>query len=108
VLPSVVEGFALVLLEAFAMSKPVLVSDIKAYNDIVDEGVDGYVLPIRSSYEWSEKMILLLSNKLLCKTMGSKERLKVESKFDIDAKVDEIESCYAKVRIKNKGREMAI
>jgi hypothetical protein len=36
--------------------------------------------------------------------MGSRGRLKVESKFDINAKVDEIESCYAKVKIKNKGR----
>jgi glycosyltransferase involved in cell wall biosynthesis len=100
VLPSVVEGFALVVLEAFAMSKPVLVSDIKAYNDIVDEGIDGYILPVHSPYEWSEKIILLLSNKLLCKKMGSRGRLKVENKFNINAKVDEIESCYVKIQSK--------
>lgn len=33
VLPSLFEGFGLVLLEAFEMSKPVLVADVKPFDD---------------------------------------------------------------------------
>jgi glycosyltransferase involved in cell wall biosynthesis len=43
-LPSVFEGFGLVLLEAFTMSKPVLVAGMKPYDEIVVDGVDGFML----------------------------------------------------------------
>lgn len=94
VLPSLIEGFPLVLLEAFAMSKPVLVADAKQYVDIVDEGTDGFILPAHNPDKWSEKIIFLLSNKIVCESMGRKGRLKVESKFNINNTLSQMESLY--------------
>ena len=41
-LPSLFEGFGLVLLEAFAMAKPVLVSNIPPFDEIVDQEIEGF------------------------------------------------------------------
>ena len=92
--PSSVEGFGLVLLEAFAMSKPVLVADVKPFDEIVDEGIDGFMLPAHNADKWSEKIIFLLLNKRICEIMGSKGRLKVENKFNIKNVADKVESLY--------------
>ncbi|MBD0361050.1 MAG: glycosyltransferase family 4 protein, partial [Nitrososphaeraceae archaeon] len=95
--PSSVEGFGLVLLEAFAMSKPVLVADVKPFDEIVDEGIDGFMLPAQNPDKWSEKIIFLLLNKRMCEIMGSKGRLKVENKFNIKNVGDQVESIYTNI-----------
>jgi hypothetical protein len=41
----------------------VLVADVKPYDEIVDDGDDGYILSAQNQNEWSEKIIYLLSNK---------------------------------------------
>jgi glycosyltransferase involved in cell wall biosynthesis len=102
-LPSVFEGFGLVLLEAFAMSKPVLVANMKPFDEIVDEGIDGFILPTHDAHKWSEKIIFLLSNKTICQDMGCKGRLKVESKFNIDNVVDKVESLYTELCFKKRS-----
>jgi glycosyltransferase involved in cell wall biosynthesis len=98
VLPSLVEGFGLVLLEAFAMRKPVLVSNIGALPEMVNEGFDGYILPPYDSHEWSEKILLLLSDQLMCKSMGERGRQKVEKKYNINYISGLMESLYLEVK----------
>jgi glycosyltransferase involved in cell wall biosynthesis len=80
-LPSVYEGFGLVLLEAFAMRKPVLVADVQPYHEIIEESIDGFALPAHDPHKWSDKKDFLLVNKTVCRSMGNKGRLKVENKF---------------------------
>lgn len=47
VFPSVFEGFGLVLLEAMSQGLPCITTPNTAGPDIITEGVDGYVVPIR-------------------------------------------------------------
>jgi glycosyltransferase involved in cell wall biosynthesis len=100
VLPSLVEGFGLVLLEAFAMRKPVLVSNIGALPEMVNEGFDGYILPPYDSHEWSRKILLLLSDQRMCKSMGERGRQKVEKKYNLNHISDLMESLYLEVKAK--------
>jgi glycosyltransferase involved in cell wall biosynthesis len=93
-LPSFVEGFGLVILESFAMNKPVLVADAKPSNELVDDGVDGFILPINNPTNWSEKISFLLDNKDICKKMGVNGRTKLEKKYSLDLVVNEMESLY--------------
>lgn len=102
-LPSVYEGFGLVLLEAFAMSKPVLVANVKPYDEIVDEGIDAFMLPAHNPHKWSDKILFMLLNKTICRNMGNKGRLKVENKFSIQTVVDQIESLYFDVVKRKKA-----
>ena len=94
VLPSITEGMPIVVLEAFALSKPVLLSDIEPHHDIVEDGSDGFLVPLNDINKWTEKIIFILSNKQACKDMGRNARSKVENKFSMDRTLRELESLY--------------
>jgi glycosyltransferase involved in cell wall biosynthesis len=101
-LPSTIEGHPLAPLEAFALSKPVLLSDIEPSYDLVSEGVDGFILPAHDAHKWAEKIIFLLSNRAICEQMGSKGRLKVEKKYSLDSFIENMEAIYISLLKFNK------
>jgi glycosyltransferase involved in cell wall biosynthesis len=94
VLPSTVEGQPIAALEAFAMSKPLLLSDIEPSYEIVTEGVDGFILPTNDARKWAKIITFLLSRKDVCEKMGREGRLKVEKKYNIERLHDNMESTY--------------
>ena len=94
VLPSFVEGFGLVVLEAFAMRKPVLVADVKPLSELVSDNIDGFVLPVDSPKKWSEKLIYILSNKEVCEKMGKAGRQKAEKEYNLERVINNMESLY--------------
>ncbi len=57
VLPSLVEGFGLVLLEAMSRGIPVLATDHTAAPDLVTEGREGFVVRIRDVSALQEKLL---------------------------------------------------
>jgi starch synthase len=59
VFPSLFEGFGLVLLEAMAMGLPIITTPHTAGPDLISEGVEGFIVPIRSSAAIAEKLDLL-------------------------------------------------
>ncbi|MCX8173670.1 MAG: glycosyltransferase family 4 protein [Thermoplasmata archaeon] len=94
VLPSYYEGFGAVILESWAMSKPVIASRVGGVPYIVSDGKDGLL------YDWGDidalagKMKLLLENEELRKKMGMAGRRKVEEKYTRTKVVDRIEAIY--------------
>jgi len=78
VLPSLVEGFGMVLLEAMACGLPVLASENTAAPDIVDNGIDGFIVPIRDPESLQEKLVWAFENRLELKEMGRQARKKAE------------------------------
>jgi len=56
VLPSLVEGFPLTALEAMACGLPVIVSEHTFAWDVVEDGVNGYVVPIRDARAIAERL----------------------------------------------------
>jgi glycosyltransferase involved in cell wall biosynthesis len=94
VLPSVAEGMPVVVLEAFALYKPVLLSDIEPHHDIVSDGTDGFIIPAHDAGKWSEKIIHLLTNKKANRDMGRNARFKAERQFNMNKTLREIESLY--------------
>lgn len=94
VLPSFVEGFGLVILESFAMEKPVLVANVKPLSEIISNGVDGFTLPLDNPNRWAEKISYLLANKEICMRMGKEGRKKLEEKYDSSYMLHDMESLY--------------
>ena len=94
VLPSFVEGFGLVILEAFALEKPVLVANVKPLSELVCDNIDGFVLSVDNPKEWAEKLIYMLSNKEICEKMGKCGRLKVEREYSLERVVNNMENLY--------------
>ena len=62
VFPSLFEGFGMVLTEALSQGLPSITTLHSAGPDILSEGVDGFIVPIRSSTAIREKLELLLSD----------------------------------------------
>ena len=62
VLPSLFEGFGLVILEAMAQGTVVITTDHTAGPDVIENGTDGFIVPIRSAEAIAEKLDLLASD----------------------------------------------
>lgn len=59
VFPSLFEGFGLVLLEALAMGLPIITTAHTAGPDLINEGVEGFIVPIRDSTAIAARLELL-------------------------------------------------
>jgi glycogen synthase len=75
VLPSRVESFGLVLLEAFNFSKPVIVSDKGPLPDIVGDA--GFVVPWGNVDRLADSMSNLATNQVMANEMGGKGFAKI-------------------------------
>ena len=83
VLPSYREGLPRSMLEAAAMSRPILTTDVPGCRECVDEGVNGYLFKVKDT---GDLVRALLTFKQLdpCSriAMGAAGRRKVEREFD--------------------------
>ena len=70
VLPSIVEGRALVQQEAMACGLPVIASKNAGCDDLIAEGETGFLVPIRSPEEIAEKISWCLANRSRIRGMG--------------------------------------
>ena len=59
VLPSLHEGFGLVITEAMAQGLVVITTPNTAGPDLITDGADGFLVPIRSAVAIEEKLVLL-------------------------------------------------
>lgn len=78
VLPSLVEGFARVVLEAMACGTPCIVTPNTGHEQTVDEGIDGFVVPVRDIDALENRLMQLYENPALNSDMGKAARKKAE------------------------------
>jgi len=70
------ESFGIVLLEAMASGKPVVASDISGYRTILEDGKEGFLSQPREPKDIANRIIKILSNLNLSKTMAEAGRKK--------------------------------
>lgn len=70
VLPSILEGFGQVILEAMATGIPVIATENTAAIDIIENGVDGFVTPIRDVQAIKVSLEKLQSDATFAQNMG--------------------------------------
>lgn len=61
--PSYREGFPNVVMQAGAMGIPSIVSDINGCNEIIKEGVNGTIIPVKDEISLYDSMLLIYNNK---------------------------------------------
>lgn len=76
VLPSIVEGRALVQQEAMACGLPLIVTENAGGGDLVEEGVTGFLTPIRSPEKIAEKIAWLAGHRDAIPAMGEAAKRK--------------------------------
>ncbi len=83
VLPSYGEGTPKSLLEASAMARPIITTDVPGCRDVVDNGITGYLCEVKDPEDLANKMIMFLKlNRKQRKEMGLKGRQKTERYYD--------------------------
>lgn len=82
VLPSYREGMPKTLIEACATGRPIVTSNAIGCKECVDEGINGFKVPVKNSVELAKALKTLIINKDLRQIMGENSRRKAELEFD--------------------------
>ena len=74
VFPSLFEGFGLVILEAMAQGLPVITTPHTAGPDIIEDGIDGFIVPVRDATAIAEKLELWVRDRTRLAAMSEAAR----------------------------------
>lgn len=94
VLPSESEGLPRVVIEAMAYSKPVVVTDAGGMPELVRDGVEGLVVPVRDSRALADALVRLEVNRESAKEMGQRGRQRIAASFNAADTVRETADLY--------------
>ncbi|TSC95209.1 MAG: group 1 glycosyl transferase [Parcubacteria group bacterium Licking1014_1] len=94
VLPSYREGLSMSLLEAQAMKKPVIATDIRGCRESVQDSKTGVLVPLKNPGKLAEAIIFFLSNLQKAVITGEAGRKMVLEKFDERIIFDRIKEEY--------------
>jgi len=94
VFPSLYEGFGIVILEAFAQNKPVIVSDVKPLSDIVTHEQTGYVVNPFDENLWANFLLKIINNQNQAVTIGKNGHELLNEKYGQDSMYQKIIEMY--------------
>jgi glycosyltransferase involved in cell wall biosynthesis len=97
VLPSLWEGFGLVLLEAMAAGCPVVASNVGPIPEVVVHGETGLLVEPSQPDRLAAAIGELLEHPDLARRMGEAGRRRVAEQFSLDRMLSETERLYAKL-----------
>lgn len=103
-LPSEVEGFGIVLLEAMSMGVPYIAADIPATREITDGGRGGILVRPGSAIDTYKALVELASSSDFRKRLG-REGIEVSRKYDWDVISSRLLELYAEVSKKNRAED---
>lgn len=84
VLPSYREGTPRTVLEAMAMGRPIITTDANGCRQTVEDGVNGYLVPVQDAAAVAEKMKLFLREPALAGKMGAESARICREKFEVN------------------------
>jgi glycosyltransferase involved in cell wall biosynthesis len=94
VLPSLQEGFGLVVLEGWAQERPTIGSLVGGISEIIDDGKNGVLIQPGDIKALAGAILRLLENPDLAHNLGKRGRLEVLPRYTIEAMVRETERIY--------------
>ena len=100
VLPSYREGTPRTLLEAAAMGKPIVATDVPGCREVVRDGYNGYLVPREDPAALAEAIEKILSNPELAHQMGQNGHQLVAEEFSVESVVRETFKVYEQIGIR--------
>lgn len=99
-LPSVVQGLGTVMLEAMALGRPVIASEVGGVSCILTDGETGLTVPHSDSARLAERILELLNDPIRTRTIGTAANRRVMDAFNVDqmvaATADEYDAVLAR------------
>lgn len=94
VLPSESEGLPRVIIEAMAYERPVVVTEAGGMPELVRDGVEGYVVPVRDASALADAFVKLASDREAAAMMGQRGRQRIGRDFTNETTVQESLALY--------------
>ncbi len=88
------EPFGLVVIEGMAAGKPVVATGAGGVLDIIDDGVNGMLVPCKDSKAMAKAILQIISDKDKAKQMGLAARRHVANKFTIQRQITAVQDLY--------------
>ena len=92
--PSLIEGFGLVMLEAFQQNRPVITSDIPPMSDIIQNNQTGLVVDPHDENKWADSIIALIKNPEISNKMGKQGNQTLQAKYNQNIFYDKLIKMY--------------
>ena len=90
------EPFGLTMLEAMSMAKPMIVTNMGGMPEIIKDGINGFIVPVRDFEAMAAKICQLLEDKKLKKRFGYTGRQMVESQYTKEKVTQDTLAIYKK------------
>jgi glycosyltransferase involved in cell wall biosynthesis len=97
------EGIPQIILQAQAMGRAVVATTVGGIPEVVEDGVNGLLVPPRDAEALAEKMMLLLNTPTLRWNLGETARVRVEEEYSLDIMGRRLLWLYEDVRRARKG-----
>ena len=94
VVPSILEGFPIITLEAMAMEKPIVATRISGISEQVADLKEAILVPPKNSSALATASLRLIEDKKLASRLGMAARKKIERCFSIEKMIHETEQVY--------------
>ena len=91
---SVAEGMSNVCLEAMSCGVPALVNSDSGTDELIQDGVNGFVADMRTAEELANALVSLLENPRLLESVGRNARAKIEREYRLDVTAQRYASAY--------------
>ncbi|MBM7853711.1 glycosyltransferase involved in cell wall biosynthesis [Desulfohalotomaculum tongense] len=104
--PSEREGLPVVGIEALAASVPIVASKVPGWDQMVDDGVNGFLIPSGEIEVFVDKCQYLINNRSDIFNMAEKAHKKGETEFDRERMTAAYESIYFKLTGEQNSRNM--
>ncbi len=102
--PATMEGLGVALLQAAACGVPVVASGVGGISEIVQDGVNGFLVSPREPAELEQALLSLLLDSERAREMGRAGRVIVEQGFSIEAMVRGNRRIYAELLSERGGQ----
>jgi glycosyltransferase involved in cell wall biosynthesis len=97
VMSSVTEGLGTSLLDAMACARPIVATSAGGIPEIVEDGVNGLLVPVRDHHALAEAIIRALKDAALRQRMGDAGFARVNERFTVERMVAQTASVYTRV-----------
>jgi glycosyltransferase involved in cell wall biosynthesis len=102
-LPSEAEALPMVIIEAMAVGRPVIATNVGGVSDVVLDGVTGIIVDLDPGETLTRALVTLAADSQAARAMGAAGRKEFEERFTLEAMVDH----YAETLHEVAGRRAA-
>lgn len=96
-LPSLQKGLGTIMLEAMALGRPVIATEVGGVSNAIREGDTGLIVPPGDSRALARKMLDLLENPARARAIGAAARRLVANEFNADRMVVQTAELYREI-----------